>query len=363
MAKPLTYADAGLNLETYAATMAGIGPLLTRTYDVTRVLPPRFKGAGGKGGPFAAMFDLDPTRSLFRRKYKHPVLVTCTDGVGSKLKIAAAMKKYDTVGIDLVAMSVNDLICTGGEPLCFLDYIAMPQDDTPLTLALMKGISDGCIEADCSLVGGETAILPDFYAPGDFDMAGFCTGVVEKDRIIDGGDIQPGDAVIGLASSGIHSNGYSLVRTIVFENAKLIVNDHIEELNATVGETLLTPTKLYVRPIQQLLRHYPVKKKVIKGLANITGGGLPDNIARILPPGRRAIIRKSWPVPPLFQWLQRLGNVENAEMYKAFNMGIGFAVVASSDFVDSLRRQLAKHGVESWHIGEIVAGDAGVEFT
>ncbi len=361
MAKPLTYADAGLNLETYAATMAGIGPLLTRTYDCTRVIPPRFKGAGGKGGPFAALFDLDPTRSLFRRKYKHPVLVTCTDGVGTKLKIASMMGKFDTVGIDLVAMCVNDLICTGGEPLMFLNYIAMPQDDTPLTLALVQGISDGCLESDCSLVGGETAILPDFYQPGDFDMAGFCTGVVEKDRIIDGSDIEPGDAIIGLASSGIHSNGYSLVRKIVFETTGLHVDDRVDELNATVGDALLTPTKLYVRPIQSLLRHYPVKKKVVRGLANITGGGLLDNLGRILPPGRRARIRKCWPVPPLFQWMQRLGSVEDSEMHKVFNMGIGFVVVASAHFADSIRRQLKDLGVESWQIGEIAAGEAGVE--
>lgn len=362
MPKPLTYADAGLNLETYAATMAGIAPLLTRTWDATRVLPPKFQGAGGKGGAFASLFDLDPLRSLFKRKYKHPVLVTCTDGVGSKLKIAADMKKYDTVGIDLVAMSVNDLICTGGEPLTFLDYIAMPCDDTALTLQLVKGISDGCVESDCSLVGGETAILPDFYQPGDFDMAGFCAGVVEKDRIVDGSDIQVGDKLIGLASSGVHSNGFSLVRKIVFEAARLTVNDRIEELNATVGEALLTPTRLYVRPIRQLLQHYPVKKRVVRGLANITGGGLPDNLGRILPPGRRARIdRKAWATPPLFQWLQKLGHVEEAEMFKVFNMGIGFVVVSSPSFVDSIRRQLQKSRVESWCIGEIVDGEAGVE--
>jgi phosphoribosylformylglycinamidine cyclo-ligase len=363
MSKPLTYADAGLNLETYAATMAGLAPLLARTWDSTRVIAPKFKGAGGKGGQFASLFDLDPLLSLFRRKYKHPVLVTCTDGVGSKLKIAAAMKKYDTVGIDLVAMSVNDLICTGGEPLVFLDYIAMPADDTPLTLALMKGISDGCLESECSLVGGETAILPDFYQPGDFDMAGFCAGIVEKERIVSGEEIQVGDKLIGLASSGVHSNGFSLVRKIVFEAAKLNVNDAVPELGKTVGETLLTPTRLYVRPIRQLVNHYPVKRGVIRGLANITGGGLPDNLGRILPPGRRAVIdRKSWPVPPLFAWLQKLGNVKDEEMYKVFNMGIGFMVACSPHFADSIVKQLSHLDFESWPIGEIAAGEAGVEF-
>ncbi|CAN5122874.1 phosphoribosylformylglycinamidine cyclo-ligase [soil metagenome] len=361
MSKSLTYADAGLNLETYAQTMAGIAPLLTRTWDTTRVMVPKFKGAGGKGGSFASLFDLDPNRGLFRRKYKHPVLVTCTDGVGSKLKIASLVKKFDTVGIDLVAMSVNDLICTGGEPLTFLDYIAMPSDDPAFTLELVKGISEGCLESDCALVGGETAILPDFYQPGDYDMAGFCTGVVERDRIIDGSAIQVGDAVIGIGSSGIHSNGYSLVRKIVFEAAGLTVDDEVAELGGTVGHALLTPTRLYVRPIRKLLDHYPVKKKVIRGLANITGGGLPDNLGRILPPGRRVVIdRKTWPMPPLFHWLQRLGNVTHDEMAKVFNIGIGFVVIASPHFAESIVKQLESLNLPAWKIGDVTAGDAGV---
>jgi phosphoribosylformylglycinamidine cyclo-ligase len=363
MAKPLTYADAGLDLETYAATMAGIGPLLARTWD-NRVIRPPFKGGGGKGGPFASLFDLDPDAGLVRRRYKHPVLVTCTDGVGSKLKIAQLAGKYDTVGIDLVAMSVNDLICTGGEPLVFLDYIAMPADDPPMTEQLVKGIADGCVEAECSLVGGETAILPDFYQPGDFDMAGFCTGVVERDRVVTGEHVQVGDAVIGLASSGVHSNGYSLVRKIVFDAAGLTVHDTVPELGTTVGEALLTPTRLYVRPVRRLLDHYPVKKRVIRGLANVTGGGLPDNLARILPPGRRARIRPgSWTVPPVFGWMQRLGNVADAEMRKVFNLGVGFCVVCSPHFADSIVKQLESDGVSAWRIGEIVSGEPGVEFT
>jgi phosphoribosylformylglycinamidine cyclo-ligase len=360
--KGMTYADAGLDLETYAQTMAGIAPLLTRTWDTTRVMAPKFKGAGGKGGAFASLFDLDPNRGLFRRKYKHPVLVTCTDGVGSKLKLAGLMNQYDTVGIDLVAMSVNDLICTGGEPLTFLDYIAMPKDDPALTRTLVQGISDGCLESDCALVGGETAILPDFYTPGDFDMAGFCTGVVEKDRIIDGSAIQVGDAVIGIASSGVHSNGYSLVRKIVFDRAKFSVNDHVPELNTTVGQALLTPTRLYVRPILKLLNHYPVKKRVIRGLANITGGGLPDNLGRILAPGRRAVLsRRAWPRPPLFAWLKRLGDVAVDEMEKVFNVGIGFVIVASPHFAESILKQLHEINLSAWRIGRIEAGDAGVQ--
>jgi phosphoribosylformylglycinamidine cyclo-ligase len=363
MSEPLDYKKAGLDLEKYAETMAGIQPLLTRTWPMNVIRPP-FKAAGRKGGSFASLFDLDPNKWLFSRKYKNPVLVTCTDGVGSKLKIAKLIKKYDTVGIDLVAMSVNDLICTGGEPLVFLDYIAMHKDDPPLTKALVQGISDACVECGCALAGGETAILPDFYAPGDFDLAGFVVGVVERDRVVDGRDIQIGDAVIGLASSGIHSNGYSLVRKIVFDAAGLKVTDRVDELGKSVGEELLTPTRLYVRPVHEVLKHYPVKRGVIRGFANITGGGLPDNVARILPPGRRVVIQRgSWPVPPVFPWLQKLGNVEQKELDRVFNLGVGFVVIASHHFAESICRQFLGLGVPAWVIGGVESGDAGVEFT
>lgn len=359
------YKKAGLDLAKYEQTIAGIQQHLLRTQDRRRVVPSPFpprKGGKGVGG-FASLFDLDPDGWLFSRKYKHPVLVNCTDGVGSKLKIASEMKKYDTVGIDLVAMSVNDLICTGGEPLVFLDYIAMPADDPLMTEQLVKGIADGCVEAECSLVGGETAILPDFYQPGDFDMAGFATGVVERHGIIDGKRIDTGDAVIGLASSGIHSNGFSLVRKVVFEAAGLKVNDVVPELGKTVGEVLLTPTRLYVKPIRHVLEHYPVKKKgVIHGLANITGGGLPDNIARILPPNRRVFIRSgTWPVPPVFTWLQKLGNIDVGEMFRVFNMGIGFTIICSPSFANSIVAQLAHDNVEAWIIGEVQEGEPGVQ--
>jgi phosphoribosylformylglycinamidine cyclo-ligase len=360
------YKKAGLDLAKYEQTIAGIQQHLLRTQDRTRVLPPPFpprKGGKGVGG-FASLFDLDPDGWLFSRKYKHPVLVNCTDGVGSKLKIASGMKKYDTVGIDLVAMSANDLICTGGEPLVFLDYIAMPADDPPMTEQLVKGIADGCVEADCSLVGGETAILPDFYQPGDFDMAGFCTGIVERHGIIDGRRIESGDAVIGLASSGLHSNGYSLVRKVVFEAAGLKVNDYISELGTSVGVALLAPTRLYVKPIRHVLAHYPVKKKgVIHGLANITGGGLPDNISRILPPGKRVFVKRgSWPMPPVFPWLLKLGNVAEEEMFRVFNMGVGFVVICSPTFANSIIAQLSRDGIDVWLIGEVRDGEPGVEF-
>lgn len=350
------YKKAGLDLSKYEETIAGIQPLLARTHD-KRVIPPPFpprKGGKGVGG-FASLFDLNPDG-----RYRNPVLVTCTDGVGSKLKVACLMSKYDTVGIDLVAMSVNDLICTGGEPLVFLDYLAMHKDDPELSKTLLKGVSDGCVESGCSLVGGETAILPDFYQPGDFDFAGFATGVVERDRVIDGRAVQTGDAVIGCAASGIHSNGYSLVRKVVFEAAGLKVTDHVAELGKTVGEELLTPTRLYVKPVRALLEATP--QAAIHGLANITGGGLPDNVARILPPGKRVRVKRgSWPVLPVFGWMQRLGNIADAEMFRVFNMGVGFVVVCAPDAADTVVGQLANTGVSAWRIGEVMDGDVGVE--
>ena len=351
---PLTYKSAGLDLRAYEQTLAGMAPFLRRTH-TPRVLD----GFGG----FASLFSLDYNTRLFARNYRHPVLVSCADGVGSKLKVASLAGKHDSVGIDLVAMSVNDCLCTGGEPLFFLDYLAMPKDDPALTRELIKGISDGCMEAECSLVGGETAILPDFYAPGDYDMAGFCVGVVERDRIINGRAIRPGDVVLGLASSGLHSNGYSLVRKVVFEHAGLGVNDFVPELGRTVGQELLEPTRIYVRPLKNILQHYPVKRRVVRGLAHITGEGLEGNVPRVLPPGRRVFLRKgSWPVPPVFTWLQRLGNIDEAEMFRVFNMGIGFVLIASPYYAESIQRQLAEDRVPARVIGEVREGEPGVEF-
>lgn len=361
--RPLTYRDAGLNLELYEQSLAALPPLLKRTQS-PRVLPPPWASAkGGKSaGGFASLFSLDYNSRLFAKNYRHPVLVACTDGVGTKLKVAALMNKHDTVGIDLVAMSVNDCLCCGGEPLMFLDYLAMPKDDPPLVRELLRGISDGCLEADCSLVGGETAILPDVYGPGDYDLAGFCVGVVEREHIINGRAIQPGDLLLGLASSGLHSNGYSLVRKAVFERGGLKVNDFVPELGRTVGEELLEPTRLYVRAIKHILQHYPVKKRVVRGLAHITGGGLVDNVPRVLPPGRRAVIRRgSWPVPPVFPWLQRLGNIEQAEMDRVFNQGIGFVIIVSRYYAESIQRRLGEQRVPAYIIGEVREGEAGVD--
>jgi phosphoribosylformylglycinamidine cyclo-ligase len=356
MSEQWDYRKAGLDLDRYEQTISGIQGHLARTLRAGVIPPPFPPRKGGKGvGGFASLFDLSAVR-----KYANPVLVTCTDGVGSKLKVASLVGKFDTVGIDLVAMSVNDLVCTGGEPLCFLDYLAMPKDDPDLTAQLVKGIADGCLESGCALVGGETAILPDFYQLGDFDAAGFAAGVVEKDQIIDGTRIEVGDAVIGLASSGIHSNGYSLVRSVVFDAAQLKVTDHVPELGKTVGAELLTPTRLYVKPIRRLLEAHP---RVIHGLANITGGGLPDNVSRILPPERRVHIRRSaWTVPPVFGWLQKCGNVADAEMFRVFNMGIGFVVICALTAAPAVVAQLAGDGVPAWPIGTVAAGAPGVEF-
>jgi phosphoribosylformylglycinamidine cyclo-ligase len=245
----------------------------------------------------------------------------------------------------------------------FLDYVAMAKDDPPLTRDIIKGISDGCYEAECALVGGETAILPDFYQPGDYDLAGFCVGVVEKDHIVNGRAIRPGDAVIGVSSSGVHSNGYSLVRKVVFDHAGHKIKDFVKELGRTVGEELLEPTRIYVRPIKSLLKHYPVKKRVIRGLAHITGGGLVDNVPRILPPGRRVFIRRgSWPMPPVFPWMQRLGNIDQDEMDRVFNCGIGFVIIASPYFAESIQRQLAEDRFPSHIIGEVREGEPGLEY-
>jgi phosphoribosylformylglycinamidine cyclo-ligase len=351
---PLTYQAAGLDLDLYDQTLAAMAPLMRRTH-TPRVLD----GFGG----FASLFSLDYNSRLFARNFRHPVLVSCTDGVGSKLKIASLANKHDTVGVDLVAMSVNDCLCTGGEPLVFLDYIAMPKDDPTLTRDLIKGISDGCMEGDCALVGGETAILPDFYQPGDYDMAGFCVGVVEREHIINGKGIQVGDLVLGLASTGLHSNGYSLVRKIVFDRAGLKIGDFVPELGRTVGEELLEPTRIYVRAVKLLLQHYPVKRRVVRGLAHITGEGLEGNIPRILPPGRRVFLNKgSWQIPSVFPWLQKLGPVEESEMFRVFNMGVGFVAIVSPFYAESIQRRLNEERVPTYIIGEVREGEPGVEF-
>jgi phosphoribosylformylglycinamidine cyclo-ligase len=342
----LTYKDAGVDLEQYEAAMDRLPSLMRRTH-TPRVLPLE--------GGFAGLFRLMGNGHT----YADPVLVSGTDGVGTKLKVAFHTQNFRTVGIDLVAMCVNDVLCVGAEPLFFLDYLALGKDNPDLIAQLVEGVSAGCCEAGAALIGGETAIMPDIYAPGEFDMAGFCVGVVERSELIDGSRIQPGDLLLGVDSSGIHSNGFSLVRKIVFDAAKLTVADEIPSLGATVGNALLTPTRIYAKLLAETFALSGMREQVA-GIAHITGGGLADNIARLLPANTRAVIdRSAWQVPAVFGWLQELGQVEREEMFRVFNMGIGLVLIIRPAALESLAKLLEQRG-ERWRIiGEVVAGETG----
>jgi phosphoribosylformylglycinamidine cyclo-ligase len=353
-----TYKDSGVDLEVYEESMRRLPRLLRRTHS-PRVV--------ANDGGFAGLFQLDFTGGLFARKYQDPVLVSGTDGVGTKLKVAQHAGRHETVGIDLVAMCVNDVLCCGAEPLFFLDYVAMGRDDPNLLEAIVTGISEGCLQSDMALIGGETAIMPDMYRNGDYDLAGFCVGVVERQKLLDGSTISPGDVVLGVASSGLHSNGYSLVRKIVFEQAGLTIGDtvplNLDAPPTTVGDLLLTPTTIYSRAVRNVLTHYKVKS-VVRGIAHITGGGLHENLARILPAGIGVTIdRGTWPVPPVFAWLQSLGEVDDAEMHRVFNMGIGLVLVVSPYYAESIQQQLANADLASWPIGRTVPGDRQVRWS
>lgn len=332
--------------------MARLPPLLRRTFS-PRVIE-------WKDG-FAGLFRLDDQIGFLSRRYRDPVLVACTDGVGTKLKLAFATRKHSTVGIDLVAMSVNDCLCAGAEPLIFLDYVAMSRDNPDLTAQIVQGISDGCIRAECALIGGETAILPEFYQPGEYDLAGFCLGVTERKQLLDGQDIRLGDKVIGIASSGLHSNGYSLARKIVFEHAGLTPETHVERLGRTVADELLEPTRIYTRAVKEVRRNYRVKQ-IIHGIAHITGGGLIDNPPRLLPEGLAIRLeRGSWTIPPVFPWLQSLGSVADDEMFRVFNMGIGLVMIVGTHFAESITRKLNYNAkIPSWIIGEVIEGNREV---
>jgi phosphoribosylformylglycinamidine cyclo-ligase len=344
----ITYKDAGVDLDVYEQSMARLPRLMHRTFS------PRVMRLDGG---FAGLFRLDFERGLFARNYEEPVLVSCTDGVGTKLKVARAVGRHTTIGIDLVAMSVNDALCCGAEPLFFLDYVAMAKDDPDLLEQLVQGISDGCMQADCALLGGETAIMPDVYQPGDYDLAGFCVGVVERKRMITGAGMTAGDVVLGVASSGLHSNGYSLVRKAVFESARLTVEQVIPELDGkSVGEVLLTPTRIYAPPVRRVMNYYKVKN-VVHGIAHITGGGLRENLARIVPATVDVRLqRNSWQMPPLFPWLQQLAAIDDDEMERVFNMGIGLVLVVSAHYAETIVRVFEDAGHALWRIGEVVDG-------
>jgi len=351
MAKKKAYEEAGVSIEKGDAFVEDIQRHLRRTFGPRVVEMP-------KG--FAGLFRLDHDRKLFARNYRDPVLVACTDGVGTKLKVAFRMKKHDTVGIDLVAMSVNDLIVQGAEPLFFLDYLVTGKLEPEIMVQVVKGIADGCAQAECALLGGETAEHPGDYPDGEYDLAGFCVGVVERNRIASIRGTEVGDVVVGLASSGLHSNGYSLVRKVFFETAGMDVNDHVNELGGTLGRELLKPTRIYVRPVLSALGYYRVKD-VIHGVAHITGGGLVGNIPRVLGDGQAVRIRKgSWPVPPIFPLVQKLGKVDEEEMVEVFNMGIGMVLIVSPYYAGAVMRRIRRFGVEPYVIGEVVRGKRDV---
>jgi phosphoribosylformylglycinamidine cyclo-ligase len=327
MSKGLSYRDAGVDIDAGDALVEAIKPFAKRT-----MRPEVLAGIGG----FGALCRIP-------KKYRQPVLVSGTDGVGTKLKLAFELDKHDTVGIDLVAMSVNDVLVQGAEPLFFLDYFACGRLEQGVAQQVIQGIARGCELAGCALIGGETAEMPGMYPEGEYDLAGFCVGVVEKSRILDGRKIVPGDVILGLASSGPHSNGYSLIRKILEREKPVFV------------EKLLEPTRIYVKPVLKLLQRVPVK-----GLAHITGGGLTGNVPRILPKRTRAAIRKaSWPRPEVFQWLQRAGDVAEDEMHRVFNCGIGMVLVVAPADAKRATRQLRASGETVYELGAIERGPGG----
>jgi phosphoribosylformylglycinamidine cyclo-ligase len=352
MAKTLSYKQSGVNMDVSDNWTDIIQKMVKKTYS-----PRVFAGVGG----FAGLFRLDYDEKLFKNNYKKPVLVACTDGVGTKILVAMQANKLDTVGIDLVAMNVNDMIVTGAEPLFFLDYMAVGKLAPKKAVELLKGITEGCRQSDCALIGGETAEMPDLYDEKEFDLAGFAVGVVEYKKILDGTQIEPGDTILGLASSGIHSNGYSLVRKIIFDKCKHKINDELPGFNCTVAEELLRPTKIYVKPIMNVLKQYKVKQP-IRGMAHITGSGLEGNVPRVLPANCRAVIHTdAWPVPKIFQYLEKKGPVKHSEMFRVFNMGIGMIVVVRSAFADAVSQQLSDQGETVYKIGRITKGKPEVE--
>ena len=347
-----TYAEAGVNIEAADAFVDQIGPAVRQTYG-PRVMPSH--------GGFAGAFRLDFDEKLFKQNYHEPVLMACTDGVGSKLLVAIAANRYDTVGTDLVAMNVNDLLCPGAEPLFFLDYLAVNQLDPPQLATLVSGIARACEEAGCALLGGETAELPDLYHPGHFDLAGFSVGVVERRRLINGKTVKPGDVVLGLASSGIHSNGYALVRKLLLEEADLPLFKTHRTLGEPLVDALLRPTRIYVRPVLHVLRRY-ASRPPVTAMAHITGGGLPGNLPRVIPPNCDVVIRRgAWPLPPIFGLLQRY-DVSEEEMYRVFNMGIGFVMIVRPRSANAISKQLEKDRIEVNVIGKVKRGKGRVEF-
>ena len=329
MSKTLSYRDAGVDIDAGDALVEAIKPFARRT-----LRPEVLAGIGG----FGALVEVS-------KKYREPVLVAGTDGVGTKLKLAFALDRHDTIGIDLVAMSVNDILVQGAEPIFFLDYFVCERLDVRVATEVVKGIARGCEIAGCSLIGGETAEHPDAFPKNEYDLAGFAVGIVEKSRVIDGRSIRPGDSLLGLASSGAHSNGYSLVRRILER----------EKPDAPLLDALMEPTRIYVKPVLALMESVP-----LKGLAHITGGGITGNVPRMLPEGTRAAIRKgSWSRPKLFDWLQQKGNVAEDEMHRVFNCGIGMVIAVAPEHADRAMAELRAAGETVYLIGTVESGPAG----
>jgi phosphoribosylformylglycinamidine cyclo-ligase len=339
---PLTYRAAGVDIQAGDLAVRRIAPLAASTR--------RPEVLGGIGA-FAAFCKVPAG-------YREPVIVSSTDGVGTKLRIAIMADRHDTVGLDLVAMGVNDLLVHGAEPLFFLDYLAVHRVEPDRIESIVSGIAAGCLQAGCALVGGETAEMGTFYAPGEYDLAGFAVGVAEQSLLVTGADVAVGDRVLGLASSGLHSNGYTLAREAIFGRMGLKLNDPIPGVGRPVVDELLEPTRIYVRPVLGLLREVTVK-----AMAHVTGGGITENLPRVLPAGRRARITVSaWPVPAIFPAIQRAASVDDAEMRRTFNMGLGFLLVVAADDVAAATQRLQAAGERVFDVGEIVAGDPGVEY-
>jgi phosphoribosylformylglycinamidine cyclo-ligase len=341
--KQFTYKKSGVDIDEGDKFVRMISPMARKTFrpEVMADI-----------GSFNALFKLDT------RKYKAPVLVSGTDGVGTKLKIASMMDRHDTVGIDLVAMCVNDILTSGAEPLFFLDYFATGRLKAGKAAEVVKGIVKGCTEAGCSLIGGETAEMPGFYARDEYDLSGFAVGVVDRNKIINGSGIKEGDAIIGIASNGLHSNGFSLVRKIFFDVKKTDVSAYLPEIGAKLGNELLKPTRIYVKAFLSL--RDAVK---IKGMAHITGGGVPGNIPRILPEGMRAVIQsRSWPVPRIFSLIQKLGNVPEYDMQRTFNMGVGYVMIVPKRRAGDAVSMLNHSGYNAFIIGKIERGTRGVRY-
>lgn len=332
------YEQSGVSLEAGYESVNRIKKHVAKTHR---------KGIFSGIGSFGAMFDLSALN------YKQPLLVSGTDGVGTKLMVAIKADHHDTIGIDCVAMCVNDIVVQGAEPLYFLDYVAVGKNEPAKIEAIVKGVADGCEQAGAALIGGETAEMPDMYEVDHYDLAGFAVGVVEKDQLITGEKVTAGDVIIGLSSSGIHSNGYSLVRKILFKDNHIDLNTYEESLGMTVGEAVLVPTKIYVKPILALLKEVDVH-----GMAHITGGGFDENIPRTLPAGHGVKINKhSYPMPPIFNYLKELGNLDEREMYNIFNMGIGMAIIVSKEDVEKAMNILTQAGEQPHIIGEVTDGE------